>query len=77
MAPKQKGPKEGAKRKPEGRAQVAQRQATIRARRRAEGRVPLQLWPLAEHVESIRAYAAQLEAGQAPNAEMCGAQASG
>jgi len=65
MKAKTKGPKEGAKRKPEGREQVAKRQAEFRARRRAEGRVKLELWPLAEHAEAIKAYAASLDAGEA------------
>ena len=55
-------PKDGAKRKPEGRAQVAKRQANMRARLKAEGRVRLELWPLAEHAGAVKGYAASLEA---------------
>lgn len=50
------------RRKPEGKEQVSKRQNRIRARRRDEGRVKLELWPLAEHAEAIREYARMLEA---------------
>lgn len=60
-------PKDGAKRKPEGSAQVAKRQADLRAKRKAEGRKHLELWPLPEHRQAIKDFAAQLEAGAWPN----------
>ena len=53
--------KAAERRDAELRAQVAKRQAAIRARRKAEGRVRLELWPLAEHAEAVKGYAAGLE----------------
>lgn len=57
-----KSPKDWAKRKTEGMDQVAKRQANLRARRKAEGRVRLELWPFAENAEVIRKFAREIEA---------------
>lgn len=44
------------------RKQNAKRQADLKAKRRREGRKPLELWPLQEHRQSIKDFAAKLEA---------------
>jgi hypothetical protein len=56
-----KSPKEGARRKPEPRGASTARTKRFKERLKAEGRVRLELTPLAEHVELIKAFAARLD----------------
>lgn len=55
MTPEVGGPKDGAKRKPEGRAQVAARQAKLTAARKAAGLIKWQRWVTRCEAEALDA----------------------